>query len=123
MPRKIGKQEVCDRLLVYATDRLDTSTFLEDGTCRIKYANFREAMMETDLISSEPTIRNKWSMLQASGIIVPVAGAPASGAIDWGALKHASRPSLVARAESEIDLAYKKQKNKKTKTQTEEASA
>ena len=123
MPRKIEKQEVCDRLLVYASDRLDTSTFLEDGTCRIRYCNSREAMMETDLISSEPTIRSKWNMLTASGIIIPAAGAHGSGAIDWGMLKRASRPSLVARVETEIDLAYKKQKNKKTKTNTEEASA
>jgi hypothetical protein len=121
MPRKIEKQEVCDRLLVYATDKLDTSTFLEDGTCRIRYSNFREAMLETDLISSEPTIRSKWNMLTASRIIIPAAGAPGFGSIDWGMLKRASRPSLVARAESEIDLAYKKQKNKKTNTQ--EASA
>lgn len=121
MPRKIEKQEVCDRLLIYATDNLDTSTFLEDGFCRIRYNHFREAMMETDLISSEPTIRSKWSMLAASGIIAPVTGTRNVCAINWGMLKRAARPELVARFESELELIEKKQKNKKT--QTEEAEA
>lgn len=123
MPRKIEKQEICDRLLQYATQRLDTKEFLEDGSCRIRYANFREAMMETDLIVSEPTIRSKWKMLAASGIIAIAPGdrTGTMGSIEWGPLKQASRPSLVAICELEFET--EKEKNKKTKKHTEEAFA
>ena len=119
MPRKIEKQEICDRLLQYATRRLDTREFLDDGSCRIRYTNFREAMLETDLIVSEPTIRSKWKMLAASGIIELQPGdrTGTSGSIEWGKLKQASRPSLVALCELEFET--EKEKNKKTKKHTE----
>ena len=122
MPGKIERQEVCSRLLAYAYDNLDTRSFMEEGgTSVIRYNNFREAMMETDLIASEPTIRSKWKSLAASGIVRPQSRDGRTGVIDWSRLKFESKPALVARLESDFEL--ESEKNKKTKKHTEEASA
>ena len=122
MPGKIERQEVCNRLLAYAFDNLDTRSFLDrEGTCVIRYARFREAMMETDLIASEPTIRSKWKSLSASGIIRIQSKDGRTGVIDWDLLKMASSPAIVAMFETQAE--QESEKNKKTKKHTEEVIA
>ncbi len=117
MPGKIPKKAVCDRLLKYAADRLDTSSYEDDldGSTRLTYVDFAVAMAAEDFISSAPTVRAKWTMLCADGIISAGKGSHI-GVLYWGALKSACTPS-VAYCIDRLVAEEKKQKNKKTNTE------
>ena len=114
MPRKIEKSEVCDNLLKWAIDNLDTTAYdSNDGASRITYRDFRTAMQKDDFISSEPTIRSKWGMLTSSGIISAPQKLSKAGLLYWFDLRMASSPEIVSAADRIMEK-EKKQKNKKT---------
>ena len=112
MPKKIEKAEVCDRLLRWSVDNIEPSIIEDGASVRITYKDFRTAMQADDFIGSEPTIRSKWTMLSASGIIsIPRSGKVAVLYMDL--LKYAGTPETVSAIESYLEK-EKKQKNKKT---------
>lgn len=113
MPRKIEKAEVCDRLLRWSVDNLDTSTFEDGGSTRITYRDFRTAMQTDDFIGSEPTIRSKWTMLAASGIISAPRTGKGAAVMYWDLLRISCTAEMVCAAERYLEN-EKKQKNKKT---------
>ena len=117
MPRKIDKTEVCDHLLKWAVLNLDTTAYEStDGESRITYRDFRTAMQKDDFISSEPTIRSKWTMLASSGIISAPAKNNRTGILYWFGLRMGASPEIAARIDGLVEK-EKKQKNKKTHTE------
>ena len=115
MPTKIEKAEVCDRLLKWSVDNLEPSSIEDGASVRITYKDFHTAMQADDFIGSEPTIRSKWTMLSASGIIsVPRSGKVAVLYLDL--LKYAATPETVSAVERYLEK-EKKQKNKKTQSE------
>lgn len=117
MPRKIEKTEVCDHLLKWAVDNLDTTAYEStNGASRITYRDFRTAMQRDDFISSEPTIRSKWTMLASSGIISAPAKANRIGTLYWFDLRMGASPEISSAMDRIVEK-EKKQKNKKTNTE------
>lgn len=117
MPRKIDKTEVCDHLLKWAVTHLDTTAYESTyGESRITYRDFRTAMQRDDFISSEPTIRSKWTMLASSGIISAPAKNYRNGVLYWFGLRMGASPE-IASAMDRIVEKEKKQKNKNTDTE------
>ena len=116
MPRKIEKTEVCDHLLKWSVENLDTSAYLDGGSTRLTYKDFRTAMQSDDFIGSEPTIRSKWGMLSASGIISAPRSAKGAAVMYWDLLRISCTAEVACAVERYLEN-EKKQKNKKTHTE------